>query len=198
MLKTNLAKLEAVYQMVVDGHLAVDETGAIWRLTRRHVGKRGKVTLLQVRSRAECAPGRQGYLQVMVAHKGIRYAISAHRLVYRCLIGPIPEGMTINHKNGITNDNRPENLELMTVSENTLHALRVLGIPTRKGEKHPLARLAEADVREIYRRRDLGEGLLSIARDYGISIGQVSDIYHGKRWRHLNLTGRNQAKAVAV
>ncbi|MGX2041495.1 DUF5131 family protein [Methylocaldum sp. MU1018] len=43
--------------------------------------------------------------------------------------------MTINHKNGIKTDNRPENLELATCSEQHIHALRVRGSERGK-ERH--------------------------------------------------------------
>jgi hypothetical protein len=49
-----------------------------------------------------------------------------HRLVCEAFIGIIPKGYTVNHKNGNKEDNCSENLEIMTYSENHLHAFRVL------------------------------------------------------------------------
>ena len=40
-------------------------------------------------------------------------------------VGRIPEGLQINHKNGVKADNQLENLELVTRSENMLHASRL-------------------------------------------------------------------------
>lgn len=45
-------------------------------------------------------------------------AILTHRLVWEVFNGKIPENMLINHKNGVKNDNRLENLELVTHQEN--------------------------------------------------------------------------------
>ena len=48
--------------------------------------------------------------------------------MYEAWAGPIPEGWTIDHLNGITADNRVENLQAVTLSENCRRAayLRVL------------------------------------------------------------------------
>lgn len=47
---------------------------------------------------------------------------SAHRLVYETFVGPIPEGMVIDHINGDRDDNRVENLRCITQSENMNNA----------------------------------------------------------------------------
>lgn len=73
----------------------------------------------------------KGYVTV---HKpgGVYYAC-VHRLVWEYVHGPIPRDMQINHINGIKHDNRIENLELVTASENTKHAYR-MGLARADGE----------------------------------------------------------------
>ncbi len=46
-----------------------------------------------------------------------------HRLVAAAFIGPRPPGEQVNHKDGVGTNNRPQNLEYVTASENQLHAL---------------------------------------------------------------------------
>lgn len=61
---------------------------------------------------------RNGYIRVEI--KGKAYSI--HRLVYETFIGPIPQGMVIDHINGIKDDNRLENLRCISQSENAINA----------------------------------------------------------------------------
>lgn len=44
--------------------------------------------------------------------------VRVHRIIWETFNGPIPEGYEINHKNEIRNDNRLENLEILTHKEN--------------------------------------------------------------------------------
>jgi hypothetical protein len=67
-----------------------------------------------------------GYLVATVRKDGKRYGTGAHRLIAEAWV-PNPESKPeINHKNGVRTDNRPENLEWVTRSENNLHRRRVL------------------------------------------------------------------------
>lgn len=61
---------------------------------------------------------RNGYVRYNL--KGKLY--SAHRLVYETFVGPIPQGMVIDHINGIKDDNRLENLRCISQSENAINA----------------------------------------------------------------------------
>lgn len=55
-----------------------------------------------------------GYLQIRIRPR----AYYVHRIVWEMLNGPIPEGIEIDHRNGIRSDNTPSNLRLATPSQN--------------------------------------------------------------------------------
>lgn len=107
----------------------------------------------------------------------------AHRIVWEAVHGPIPDGLEINHKNGVKTDNRIDNLELVTKSENLRHAYAMgLRAPLR-GEKSAGAKLTWALVGEIRRRLAQGrESLDSLAEEYGVCRTSIRNIRDYKTW----------------
>ena len=165
-----------VYAAVLGGELEIDAEGRIWRVAIRQGNRWNSGTTLRScpRHRAE-HPTPKGYLQIRLMTGGLRAHALAHRLVYVHLVGPIPDGETINHIDGVKSNNRPGNLEPATHSEQILHAIHVLG-KSQAGERNPHATLTDAQVIEIRGRRGSGESLKSVAADYGIHWGTVSKI----------------------
>ena len=70
---------------------------------------------------------KDGYLRVNLKVKGKVYQRLVHRLVGENFISNPYNKKQINHKNGIRNDNRVENLEWVTALENQRHKFNVLG-----------------------------------------------------------------------
>lgn len=73
---------------------------------------------------------KDGYLKIAFRVDGKRHYKRVHVLVAETFIDNPNNLPVVNHKNGIKDDNRVENLEWVTVSYNTKHAFDVLG---RKG-----------------------------------------------------------------
>jgi len=67
----------------------------------------------------------QGYLYVGICINGTLKRKMVHRLIAKVFIPNPKNKPCINHKNGIKNDNRVENLEWVTISENDKHAYKI-------------------------------------------------------------------------
>ena len=116
-----------------------------------------------------------------------RYNILAHRFVWIVFKGEIPDGYEINHINGIKNDNRLCNLELVTKSENELHKRRVLHKKggTTRGEHSSMSKLTWEDVLDIRwlwneRVRDkIGMGV-----EFGVTQQNINHIVFNRTWKN--------------
>lgn len=102
-------------------------------------------------------------------NKAVRYLI--HRLVALTFIGP--SRLQVNHKNGVKFDNRIENLEYVTGSENVLHA-HATGL-----SKPGTQKLSFEQVQQL---RTL-KGTMTqpeAGKLFGIKQAQVSNIWNNK------------------
>lgn len=106
----------------------------------------------------------------------------AHRVIWQHVNGPVPDGMEINHINGIKNDNRIANLELATPSENIRHAYATGLNKAANGEASARAKLTAANVESIHVRRANGESAKKLALEMGVSVDTISAVTSGRRW----------------
>jgi antitoxin component HigA of HigAB toxin-antitoxin module len=105
-----------------------------------------------------------------------------HRLVLQSFT--TTHGECVNHKNGVRNDNRLENLEWCTMQENLLHATRQLG--KRRGVKHWNSRITPTIVKKIRKLYASGEyRQIDLADQFGLSRPQVSQIINRRSWSHV-------------
>lgn len=128
---------------------------------------------------------RVGYLYVRLFKDGKVFCKRVHRLIAKTFI-PNPENKPqVNHKNGDKTDNRVENLEWVTSSENNLHAFRALHRkPTRSalgkfgkdnpGSKKIVQKQNGYIIAEFY-------GLHEAERKTGVYKGNICKCCQGKR-----------------
>jgi hypothetical protein len=63
-------------------------------------------------------PNRKGYLTISPCVDGRKACCNVARLVVQEFVGPIPEGMEVDHINHRRDDNRIENLRIVSSSDN--------------------------------------------------------------------------------
>lgn len=162
-------------------HYEVSNMGRVRRVKSAR-GSRGNIILKPM-------PLRQGYLSVQLGDDGIsgkpRRRRNIHRLVAIAFLGPQPEGHEVNHKDGNKKNNREENLEWATRSENIRHALRIGLSKISRGEDANGHKLTESKVKEIRKLLASGESQLIIAKRFGVGGTTICNIHLRKTWSHI-------------
>jgi hypothetical protein len=134
----------------------------------------------------------KGYGQIVVNGA----SMGVHRYVCTLCHGepPLPESQAAhscgNGKLGCVN---PKHLRWATIRENQLDRLEH-GTDIR-GEKHPRARLSIADVLDIRALKASGAKGIEIARKYGVTAANISQICSGKKWGWLEEGLENKLKS---
>ena len=122
---------------------------------------------------------RKGYLQVQLWKDGKGKRFFAHRLVWFAFNGPIPEGMQINHLNENKEDNRLENLNLMTCKENnnwgTRNERARETLTNGKCSKWVIKLSLNNEILHFY------PSTMQVERELGYSQGHISKCCNGKR-----------------
>lgn len=121
-----------------------------------------------------------GYKSVQLCMNGIPTMHRVHKLVMLAFVGMRPDGLEINHINGVPSDNQLSNLEYVTHEENMRHADKVLGRwDARRKPPKPNAfkHLTPDIVRDIRRLVANGEVYQNVlAEHYGVTKGTISRI----------------------
>lgn len=127
---------------------------------------------------------KKGYKTVNLSIDKKIKTFLVHRLVAQMFIPNLYEKPQVNHINGIKTDNRVENLEWVTISENIKHSYNI-GLRSKKGEKHHLSKLNDNSVRKIKEMCKLGKNQTEIAKVFNVGQWEISKIYRGHRWEHV-------------
>lgn len=164
-----------------EGLYAINEEGNVWSYPRS-VERKGhllpigglwlKPTLMQV-----------GYSMVTLYDRENK---PHKKLVHRLVAEAFLQKLEVNHKNGIKTDNRVENLEWITPSQNSLHARQVLRIDVPRGERHKHAKLTDEKVREIRRlRKEKNLEYKVLGTMFGVDNSVISRIVNRQYWTHV-------------
>jgi len=122
-----MAKIEEIWKPIpeYEGFYEVSNLGRI--KTVPHLVKRGNTSIMCPSNITFGSNNVHGYKQITLSKDGVKKKFIFHRIVASVFIPNTENKRTVNHKNGIKTDNRVENLEWATDSENNLHSFRELG-----------------------------------------------------------------------
>jgi HNH endonuclease/NUMOD4 motif len=130
---------------------------------------------------------RNGYFRVCLHNDKGRTKVLVHRLVALAFIGPIPEGLQVNHKDGDKVNNSVDNLEYVTLQENVRHRDENGLGRFLKHEEHNMAKLNWSAVRAIRRGIACGVKHTQLSVMYGVTLQTIHSIVKGKTWKDSDL-----------
>lgn len=130
-----------------------------------------------------------GYLRACLYIGGRKRQAFVQELVLEAFVGPRPSGLEACHDDNDPSNNRPGNLRWDTHQSNMLDKQR--HGTHQIGERHPRAKLTEADVREIrasyvfgwsHQRREANRRLAS---KFGLTLRYLWCVATGRSWSHI-------------
>ena len=128
------------------------------------------------------------YLGVSLCLNGKVEVRLVHRLVAEAFIpNPLNKPM-VNHINGIKTDNRVENLEWVTVSENHCHAYAI-GLRNARGENNGQSKLTNEQVRYI-RENSKHLTQVQLAVMFNVGATTIHNVQTGKSYQDAGGTVR--------
>ncbi|HHA2400756.1 TPA: HNH endonuclease signature motif containing protein [Stenotrophomonas maltophilia] len=158
------------------GLLVSPSTGELWSTCGRTVGRRY----------------RDGYIRVIHRRAGGSCTTwYAHRLVWEAVHGPVPKRMEVDHLDGDASNNRLDNLQLVTGSENRrLQRARNIA---KFGSPSSQCKLSVAEVEAVLRTVGIVPTKVW-ARRYGVNSSTIRCIRKKKTWRHVDAGTTCRAK----
>lgn len=125
----------------------------------------------------------KGYPRVSLYRDGKGIKKRVHSLVALAFLGVRPEGYEVRHLDGDSGNPRASNLVYGTSKEN--NADKYAHGTARIGSLVAGAKLVEENIPIIRRRIRLRHRIKDIAASFGVFPQRITDIKHGRTWRHI-------------
>lgn len=160
------------------------------------VSNLGRIKSLKRQRIRKIATTRIGYCVVNLSKDGIKKLKTVHRLVALAFVPNPDNKQCINHKDGNKLNNKIENLEWCTHSENSKHMVEVLGIKPHLGKKHPEetkrkigfknSKLTLNDILTIKKRYESGATQVALAKEYDVHYVTINNVINGRQLARFN------------
>lgn len=163
--------MEEVWKAVdgFGGYFEASNLGRIRRSSTGHVYKTSKC--------------RGGYCDLNTWYQGRRIHIRVHRFVALAFHKRVGEADSVNHIDGNKENNKPDNLEWVTIQENNQHAFDI-GLKNCRHQRS----LNDEQVREIlsvYIKGSVDFGCSALSKKYGVSVATINRIVNGKLYKEV-------------
>lgn len=172
-----------------EGLYQVSNLGRVRSLNWRNTGEIRELCL---------KPHNRGYLQIELTNRGIKKTFTVHRLVALHFVQGFQDGFVVNHINENKTDNRADNLEWISQSENTDYSYARHSSVRERSRKNirPVVQIAPDGSKTIW------DCILAVVRGTGFNAWSIKQCCEGKRkqaygykWQYaaLNIGGRETA-----
>lgn len=142
-----------------------------------------------------------GYYYVDLWNKGRRCSKRVHRLLAETFIPNKNNYPQVNHKNCIKTDNRLENLEWCTASQNVKHAYKMGLYEKHTGNMKAINKkyghlgreaawkkkrlFSDQQIIEIRNKIEKGALQTAVAEDFGVTVSTICMIVNRKNYSHI-------------
>lgn len=127
--------------------------------------------------------GTSGYLGVTFSREGKNKTFLAHRLVALSFLQNPDSKKTVNHLDGDKTNNKANNLEWSTYSENHLHRSRSLGLC--RGGTHHQSKLSKEDVLKIRELYEKEKDRKKLATQFNVTAATIYYVVTRRTWKHV-------------
>lgn len=162
----------------LNGNYIASDMGNIASIDRSVTNSRG-IVRRYIGGDLKPSMQRNGYQAVPISVNGKEKRMLVHRLIMAAFKGD--SILQVNHLNGIKTDNRLENLEYCTCSENRRHSYKI-GLSNHSGERHPIARFTNKQAESIRNRAKSGESTMLLAKEFNVVPSVISNIKYGRTY----------------